>query len=303
MSSNTKLILLGALAVVVSAIGWFALRRALLATLELPADWFALALPALLLLLFLAFESVVGLVVRSGFLRLGLFAAAALPLFFVFSFTWYAAGAVAALLAGAAWGSFKAQREERERIAFSVAKSLRPALTVPIAAMLVAVSLIYYGIHLADYSADDQSQLLSGASRLVAPLASSGTVEYDPTMTLDQYLEANLLGGEGERIPADVLAAARREFLSRYQIAATGTTPMEEVWTRIVEVQLEEWLGPFERYLPPLIAFSLFFLLSAFTFLYRPLITLFASALVWLFRKSGVIAVSREPKEVERVTL
>lgn len=95
----------------------------------------------------------------------------------------------------------------------------------------------------------------------------------------------------------------RNEFIKQVGIAATGETSMGEVVKMITGKYLTSKIRPYERWIPPLLALSLYFVLQAFSFLYIALINLFSLIVVGCLRGLRLVAVKRQTAEVEEMVI
>lgn len=78
----------------------------------------------------------------------------------------------------------------------------------------------------------------------------------------------------------------REQFLKGLGVKADGSTTMSNLVHLVLAKQIEKFVGPYERFLPTLLALSLYFTLQIFSFIYSAAITLFAVALFWMLKSS-----------------
>ena len=71
----------------------------------------------------------------------------------------------------------------------------------------------------------------------------------------------------------------RQAFNERLGIDAKGTEILSDVSMQIAQAQVDRFLGPYQKYLPPIMALSLFFLLGIFTPVFRLFIRAVSAAL------------------------
>lgn len=95
----------------------------------------------------------------------------------------------------------------------------------------------------------------------------------------------------------------RNKLVTDLGIAATGVTPMGEVLKQLIGKQLTSFLGPYEYFIPPLLALTIFFSLSIFTFLYAAIIKLFAFIIFSIIRASRFVQIRTVDAKVEVATL
>ncbi len=124
--------------------------------------------------------------------------------------------------------------------------------------------------------------------------AQAGT---DPEALKQQLMQ------EGNARVEQELAQARDELLSNLQIEAEGNTPMGEVIRQFLFKQISRYIGPYEKFLPTLLALSLYFTLQVFAFLYVLFITMLCEFLFWLLKAAGVVSIQRVDAQQEVPTL
>lgn len=95
----------------------------------------------------------------------------------------------------------------------------------------------------------------------------------------------------------------RNAFIQQVGIAATGETSMGEVVKMITGKYLTPKIKPYERWIPPLLALSLYFVLQIFSFLYVALINLFSLIVVGCLRGLRLVAVKKQTAEVEEMVI
>lgn len=97
--------------------------------------------------------------------------------------------------------------------------------------------------------------------------------------------------------------STRNKILSDLGVFAQGSTPVGEVVKQLVAKQVNDLLGPYEGFIPPLLALTVFFSLSIFIFLYAMFIKLFASIIFAIVKATGFVQIRTMDAEVEVATL
>ncbi|MFH1171175.1 MAG: hypothetical protein V1778_01375 [bacterium] len=97
--------------------------------------------------------------------------------------------------------------------------------------------------------------------------------------------------------------ATRDKVLFDLGVTAQGTTPVGEVVKQLVVKQVNDLLGPYETFIPPLLALTVFFTLSIFIFLYAWLIKALAALIFVIIKKTGFVKIHLVDAEVEVATL
>lgn len=97
--------------------------------------------------------------------------------------------------------------------------------------------------------------------------------------------------------------SARDQLLKNLDIEASGSDKMSDVLTKIIRKYAFQFIGPYEKFITPLMAISLFFALSIFGFLYQALIKLIALAVFKVLNAVDFIKIKEEKKSVQIVTL
>ena len=95
----------------------------------------------------------------------------------------------------------------------------------------------------------------------------------------------------------------RNEFLKSLGIQAQGTDSMDSVVAKLVGKYVTEYLGKYSKAIPSLLAFSLYFILQIFSFLYKALIRLFAWFILKVLKWTKVVEFREEEAKVERVAI
>lgn len=100
-----------------------------------------------------------------------------------------------------------------------------------------------------------------------------------------------------------LLEEARREFLQTFKIEATGAEPMSEIIEKIINHRVAQYVNPYEKIIPPILALSFFFIIELISFVYRYLIFALAPIIAWVYFKLGLIKIIKVQEEVQKVEL
>jgi hypothetical protein len=99
------------------------------------------------------------------------------------------------------------------------------------------------------------------------------------------------------------LGDARDEFLKSLGIEAAGTDKISDVIKQIITTKLGEGLLPFEKWIPPFLAISLFLFLIIFNFLYAIITKILALFIFMILHLFGFFKIYKEQKEAETIEL
>lgn len=120
----------------------------------------------------------------------------------------------------------------------------------------------------------------------------------DPNAAIDEYLKTQA-GIEVQTQIADI----RNDLFSQFGIVGSGKTPMRDVVRQLVAKPVTEALPPYEKFIPPVLALSLFFALQIFAFLYILVITLIAELLFVIFKATGFLRFQEQSVTIATPTL
>ncbi|PIS40878.1 MAG: hypothetical protein COT26_01075 [Candidatus Kerfeldbacteria bacterium CG08_land_8_20_14_0_20_43_14] len=104
-------------------------------------------------------------------------------------------------------------------------------------------------------------------------------------------------------VQKQLLEEARREFLQTFKIEATGAEPMSEIIEKIITHRVAQYVDPYEKIIPPILALSFFFIIELISFVYRYLIFVLAPIIAWVYFKLGLIKIIKVQEEVQKVEL
>jgi hypothetical protein len=122
---------------------------------------------------------------------------------------------------------------------------------------------------------------------------------YSDTLMVEDLVSSDVV----QNIFQSQIAEARNEFLKSMDIDAKGTDTISEVITKIIRKYAFQFLGPYEDFITPLLALSLFFVLNIFSFVFHALVNALASSLFALLQVSKFVHIREEKQNVQHVTL
>ncbi|RJO59095.1 hypothetical protein C4546_03785 [Candidatus Parcubacteria bacterium] len=102
-------------------------------------------------------------------------------------------------------------------------------------------------------------------------------------------------------VQKQLLTEARREFLVTFKIEATGAESMNVILEKILEQKVGQYVDPYERLIPPILALSFFFIIEIISFVYRYLIFALAPIVSWVYLKMGLMRLRRVQTEVQKL--
>lgn len=329
-----KLLVLFGMVIGATALFWLAWHNAL-TSVTLSFHLSNLVTIASTLLAFCLMFSVVALTeifvtIRWYFLLDCVVAAATGLLFFGIN-TWSILAAVIMALGWFIWRR-SISNDMKTRTMFKPQQTLDTGLRSAVSIILLAVSVMYFG-YITD-QAKSETDVVNGLVDASMQAVNLGLDQfygdgYDPQMSLDAFI-ANIIRigdleeqglSEIEELTPDieeldrqikagiavaeqeVISKARDEFLKSFEIEATGDEPMDSVVRKVVAKNITRYVGPYEKFIPALLALSMFFLLNVFAFIYRELIKLFAVLLYHVLKWLHFFTATKVQTEVEKVSL
>ncbi|MBI5037192.1 MAG: hypothetical protein HZC01_00575 [Candidatus Kerfeldbacteria bacterium] len=329
-----KLMVLFGLVIAATALFWLAWHNAL-TSVEFSFHLSNLVTIASTLLAFCLMFSVVALTeifvtMRWYFLLVCVVAAATGLLFFGVSI-W---SLLAAAIMAAGWYIWRRSisNDMKTRTMFKPRQTLDTGLRSTVSIILLALSVMYFGF-ITD-RAQSESDVINGLVDASMEAVNLGLNQfygegYNPDMSLDAFI-ANIIRigdlekqglSEIEELTPDieeldrqikagiaiaeqeVIAKARDEFLKSFEIEATGDERMDSVVRKVVAKNITRYVGPYEKFIPALLALSMFFLLNVFALFCRELIKIFAAILYHVLKWLHFFKVTKVQTEVEKVSL
>jgi len=187
-----------------------------------------------------------------------------LPFLFFFGFdTYYLLAVVLAILLHL-YADSNIQAEVNERTAVNVRLIMQRGLSMIIMPLLIMVSFAYFS---------SSSVQLSAKKKQLPP-----TISLVVETTVN-----NFLGDQIKQLPPSEQKQAKSQIVSQ------------------VLNQMTQFLGPYFKYMPPILAFGLFLVLEGLSFIFVWLAVLLAMLIFWALKKSGFIRIRLVQKEAEEL--
>ncbi|MFH1207525.1 MAG: hypothetical protein V1668_02875 [Patescibacteria group bacterium] len=306
-----KIAMLGIMAVAGSALFWYAWSRILQQGLDFhfgAKSAVAVVSTLLAFCLMFVFFALVNVMVRNFWAALMIVAASGFTLFGFFRVNiWTLLGALVVMFGWIYWRR-QVRLESKNQLKFSPQRAAAAGLSTTITILLLAVSLCYYSflVQRTDSEAEFAERIIDGGARAVQNILDMYYRDkFSAHMPLDTFIanvgnltaeKADIKTGQVEldrvitrgvdQAEAEAVAIARDEFLDTFKIQATGDEEMQSVVRKLVRHNTDRYLGEYMKFIPGLLALSIFFLLKIFTFVYRELIKslsfLAFTILVWV---------------------
>ena len=106
-----------------------------------------------------------------------------------------------------------------------------------------------------------------------------------------------------EEVFREQIAKSRNDLAERLGVEVSGDEPMSQVISKIIRKYALEYLGPYQKYITPIMSLSLLFMLYALSPIFRLIILLFSAILFSLFKVSKFVKVEKVKKEVDVLEL
>jgi len=224
--------------------------------------------------------------------------------------------------------------DEDSRTKFLPQKIINNGLRLAVTLVLLAACFSYFSFLTTRPNAEQQTLdgLTSQGSQVVeGVLDLYYQDEFDPEMSLDDFL-TNVTFAVGEKISAEGIKVetgnesldnalgdaitegisvveqefvdqTRESFANSFEIEVDGSESMSEVIDLIVVKNISQFLDPYIKFIPALLAVGLFFLLNIFGFIYRELIKSFSFLLFHILKWIKFIYIKKIQIEAEKVSL
>ncbi|MFA6271681.1 MAG: hypothetical protein WC693_01050 [Patescibacteria group bacterium] len=118
---------------------------------------------------------------------------------------------------------------------------------------------------------------------------------YSETLSADTLVSSAFV----QSIFQEQITGARDEFIKSIGIEAEGSDKLSEVMAKIIRKYAFQFLGPYEDFITPLLALSLFFALNLFGFVFLTLINSFTSLIFMILFAVKFVRVTQEKKDVD----
>ena len=324
-----KIIILGGLTVAATVLFWLAWQNALTTGLSLDLvtqNVLVIAGTLFAFCLMFCFLAVTEVVVTNKLLLLLISLVTAGTVFIFFSFNlWTVVGALLVLLASVYW-RHELRLDLASRQKFMPTRIVNSGLRTAVSLLLLAACFVYYG------------QLTTGqdaSERVADQLAGSGNQvvqnilrlyygdKFQPQQSLDEFIKKIMLSGTDqllqintsqpelnkvieaglETVEQSVVDEARDGLLDTFGIQATGSESMETVIGKLAKKNIDQYFQPYLKFIPVLLAVSLFFLLSVFGFIYREIIKSLSYLVFQILFWTHFLTVKKVMVEAEKISL
>jgi len=286
------------------ALFWFALSRVFVGEGGIIARSFSAAGSLGTFALMMACIGLTAVVMRSRiFFFIALFVGAfTIILFYPLHIT----QGIAALLlwVGCVLWQFNVRSDAKSRISFSAVKIIGAGLGGAITFVLIAVSFTYYGHLVQEENGSNRfmNDIIGISVSSVNRLLPKYIPDYQPEMTLDEFIlgatsiDVSAPGLSDNPLIGDVIQEGitsaqgviteqgRNQFLATFDISAEGTDTMDMVVRKIAEKRVGTVIERYKKFIPAILALSLFFVLNIFRFLY----ILLTVGCAWVLAKVAV---------------
>lgn len=263
MTSTTKSILLLGLVAISAFLFWSWVEPWIANPFQLSQIGIWLK-PLLALGLLAAFIGLSFLLIKNGWLKLAASVLAGLPFLYVFDFNKFYLLAFALIVLLHSSAAKKIGKQVTERIKIDIREIMGHGLPSVITPVLLLVSFAFFF----------SPGLQTSAARQELPPTAHEVIS---------RIVVGLLGGELEQLSPQERQQTERLLVER------------------VSGQFNQILGPYFKFLPPILAFGLFLILQGLSFIFVWLGTLIAMLLFWILKKFGLIQIVTTQVEAERV--
>lgn len=328
-----KIIMLAILVIVASALFWLAWHNALTTGISFDLGTQNIIIVVTTLLAFcllFTLMAVSEVVITRSWIELIITVLAAGTVFIFFSPSlWSLVGFLLVFLGFMYWRR-EVRIDEKSRFKFMPRRTISAGLRTAVTVILLAACFVYYSFMVTgtDASARFTDNLVeTGTSYIHKALNLFYKGAYHTDMTLDEFLLRNstvdgekILAGFGisetgiseidaiieqglSEVEEAALSQARQGFLETFNIEATGDETMNMIVEKVVRRNIDHYIEPYQKFIPALLALSLFLLLSIFRFIYNELIKSFSFLLFHILVWIKFIKVEKIKVEAEKITL
>ncbi|MDP2683785.1 MAG: hypothetical protein Q8P20_01885 [bacterium] len=332
-----KIVLLMGLAVSSSLLFWLAWENAIMTGLSFNFSWenILIVLSTLLAMcLMFTLIAIAEIVITNKWFLFAMAIVSAGTLFVFFRPSLWSFVAFLLVVLSLMYWKRQIRVDEDTRIKFLPQKIIDNGLRLAVTLVLLAACFSYFSFLATRPNAEQQTLdgLVSQGSQVVeGVLDLYYHEEFDPTMTLDDFL-TNITFAVGEKISAEGVKVetgneeldnalgdaitegisvveqefvdeTRNSFANSFEIEVNGTESMSEVINLIVAKNIAKYLDPYIKLIPALLAVGLFLLLNIFGFVYRELIKSFSFLLFHILKWTKFIYIKKIQIEAEKVSL
>ncbi len=312
-----------------SALFWWMWRATLDKGLDfdsLPKAILSVIVPVVFFCLMFCVMSMVMVAVRRFWLAAlaGVIVSLPILVFFPFSF-WSLLAYALSVFAWAFWHR-QVSTEVENQLKFSAGRIIKVGLTSTITLMLLSVSVCYFCFTVGQPGGTTafSDRLVDNSAKIMENILHTYYKDkFDPQMTLDEFIYnigvapssekvKSVIGQEklNDVIQQGITAAeevavdeARDSFLNTFKIEASGDEKMDAVVQKIVRRNADRYLGNFYKFIPALLAISIFFLLNVFDIIYREVIAILSYLLFKMMIAVGFFQLKKVQVEAEKFSL
>jgi hypothetical protein len=286
----------------------------------------SIILPVAFFCLRFCIMSLVMVAVRHFWLALVAGTVVSLPIFVFFRFSiWSLLAYIVAVVSWAFWYR-QVVVEVDNQLKFSAGRIIKAGLSSTITLMLLVVSICYFAftVNQSGGSTAFADRLIDNSAKIMENILHTYYQEkFDPQMTLDTFIYnvgvapssekvKSMIGQEklNDVIQQGITAAeqvaveeARDSFLETFRIEASGDETMHVVVQKIVRRNADHYLNKFYKFIPGLVALSVFFLLNIFNIVYRELIAVMSYLLFRVMIAAGFFHIKKIQVDAEKFSL
>lgn len=325
-----KIAILIILVIASAALFWLAWHNALMAGLEFSlSTQNVLVVVSTLLAFCLMFclLAVAEVVIEKNLIEFAMTIAAAATIFVFFKpALWSFIAFLLSVLAFLYWRR-EIRIDEKSRTKFMPRRVINSGLKFSVTLILLAACFNYYNFAVTKPNAEQaiaDGLIEKGTIAVQNLLTMYYGDRYHPHMPIDDFIsnvglssvnkeEVGVETGQPEiddvineglsGVQEGLIDEARDDLLETFGITATGDEEMQAVVEKIVRKNVQQYVDPYLKFVPALIAISLFFILSVLSFIYRELIKSFSYLLFHILVWLKFIKVKKIQVEAEKITL
>lgn len=325
-----KIVVIVILVIASTALFWLAWHNALTTGLEFNlSTQNVLVVVSTLLAFCLMFSllAVAEIVITKNLVEFGMTIIAAATIFIFFKpALWSFIAFLLTVLAFLYWRR-EIRIDEKSRAKFMPSRIINSGLKLTVTLILLAACLNYYNFTVTkpDAEKDIADGLIEkGAKAVQNVLTMYYGDRYDPHMSIDDFINNIGLGSSDKEdvgvetgqpeiddvinegllsVQEGLVDEGRDNFLETFGITAMGDEEMQVIVEKIVRKNVQQYVDPYLKFVPALIAVSLFFILNILSFIYRELIKSFSYLLFHILVWIRFLKMSKIQIEAEKISL
>ncbi len=325
-----KIILIVILVIASTALFWLAWHNALMTGLEFSLSTQNVIVVVSTLLAFclmLCLLAVAEIVIEKKLVEFGMTIIAAATIFIFFKPSlWSLIAFLLTALAFLYWRR-EVRIDEKSRTKFMPRRIIDSGLKLTVTLILLAACFNYYNFTVTKPDAETaiaDGLIEKGTKTVQNVLTMYYGDRYHPQMPIDDFINNVGLSSEEQEdlsvetgqpviddaineglssVQKGLVDEARDNFLETFGITAMGDEEMQEVIKKIVSKNILQYVDPYLKFVPALIAVSLFFILNVLSFIYRELIKSFSYLLFHILVWINFLKVSKIQIEAEKISL